>query len=398
MTTLLSVLLPLESLTARNMVRAKEICAKLKDFFVSGWIGEVETQSSNSDGLGVLSIRIADGISIKTWNNKISDFEDKTLIEPEDAVFKQAVALTKGQKVTFGGQFFRDPTDCIRESSLTLKGSLTQPEFIFRFSSLAPGWVAPKPKQVADLTVGRKLPHQATEARNSAVSCNPWPAKCGIPVQDVTELVDWHWRPEPAFASTGAILWDVKIRNTSSQNMGWVQVKFFAYDANGNYVTTDDATVFSIPPGETRSAKGYADLHGTEATATVQLQEFLFVAEDMTAGLKLEDEEKTADEMLAFRKLNHFCRVEQALKDKVAITAKSLKQRWPQDQDCRDGYELHACFQQVSDDWVRKSSAFMDSCKQKGTADQCARSIGASPLLSEATAALTRCQHLTYHH
>jgi hypothetical protein len=242
-------------------------------------------------------------------------------------------------------------------------------------------------------------PQAASISAASAVSCNPWPAKCDIPVRDVTELVDWHWRPEPAFASTGAILWDVKIRNTSSQNMGWVQVKFFAYDANGNYVTTDDATVFSIPPGQTRSAKGYADLHGTEATAAVQLQEFLFVAEDTTTGLKLEDEEKTADEMLASRKLNHFCRVEQALKDKIAITAKSLKQRWPQDQDCRDGYELHACFHQYADDWKRKFNAFIDSCKQKGgSGAQCTQSWDASPLSSEATAALTRCGHLTYHH
>jgi hypothetical protein len=85
----------------------------------------------------VLSIRIAKGISAKTWNNAISDFETKTLIDPESAVFKEAIALKKGQKVTFDGQFFRGWTDCIQEGSLTLKGSLTQPEFIFRFSNIA---------------------------------------------------------------------------------------------------------------------------------------------------------------------------------------------------------------------------------------------------------------------
>jgi hypothetical protein len=52
-------------------------------------------------------------------------------------MFKQAIALRGGQKVKFGGHFFRDQTDCIRESSFTLKGSLTKPEFIFRFSDLA---------------------------------------------------------------------------------------------------------------------------------------------------------------------------------------------------------------------------------------------------------------------
>jgi hypothetical protein len=117
--------------------RAKEICAAFKDLRVGNWLGEVETLSSNSDGLGVLSIQIAT-ISIKTWNIALADVEDRTLIDPDSAVFKRAVVLRKGQRVTFGGQFFRNPTDCIREGSLTLKGSLTEPEFIFRFSDLAP--------------------------------------------------------------------------------------------------------------------------------------------------------------------------------------------------------------------------------------------------------------------
>jgi hypothetical protein len=124
---------------AARPARAKEICAILKNQrLVSDWVGKVETLSSNSDGLGVLSIQIAEGISIKTWNNAISDIQDKTLIDPESAVFKLAVTLKIGQRVTFGGQFFPSPTDCIREGSLTQEGSLTKPEFIFRFSDIAP--------------------------------------------------------------------------------------------------------------------------------------------------------------------------------------------------------------------------------------------------------------------
>jgi hypothetical protein len=79
---------------AARPARAKEICTALKDLRVSNWLGEVETLSSNSDGLGVLSIGIASGISTKTWNNAISDFETKTLIDPESAVFKEAIALS----------------------------------------------------------------------------------------------------------------------------------------------------------------------------------------------------------------------------------------------------------------------------------------------------------------
>jgi hypothetical protein len=90
-------------------------------------------------------------------------------------------------------------------------------------------------------------------------------------VADVAELVDWNWQPEPTFAGTGAILWDVEVRNTSSRDIRLVMVKFFTYDADGNFVGSDSRPVISIPPGQTRVAKGYGDLYGTEATATVQM-------------------------------------------------------------------------------------------------------------------------------
>ena len=121
---------------AARPARAKAICAAIKTPQVSGWVGEVETLSSNSDGLGVLAIRIAKGVLVKTWNNAISDTSNKTLIDPESAVFKKAVILKKGQLVKFAGQFIRDDTDCFREGSLSLKGSLTQPEYIFRFADI----------------------------------------------------------------------------------------------------------------------------------------------------------------------------------------------------------------------------------------------------------------------
>jgi hypothetical protein len=121
---------------AARPARAKEICAAIKTTQVNGWVGEVETLSSNSDGLGVLAIRIAQGVLVKTWNNAISDTSNKTLIDPESSVFRKAVVLKKGQRIKFAGQFIRDETDCFREGSLSLKGSLTQPEYIFRFADI----------------------------------------------------------------------------------------------------------------------------------------------------------------------------------------------------------------------------------------------------------------------
>jgi hypothetical protein len=106
---------------AARPARAKEICAAIKNPQVSGWVGEVETLSSNSDGLGVLAIRIAQGVLVKTWNNTRSDAANKTLIDLESSVFEKAVVLKKGQRVKFAGQFIRDDTDCRRHNGLRRK-------------------------------------------------------------------------------------------------------------------------------------------------------------------------------------------------------------------------------------------------------------------------------------
>lgn len=116
--------------------RAKAICAALGSMSANGWVGQVSTLSSNGDGKGVLSIKIARDLYVKTWNNALSDVSDNTLIDPESGVFTKASAFKKGQWVVFSGTFRKSPTDCIVESSMTLEGSLTEPEFIFRFSDV----------------------------------------------------------------------------------------------------------------------------------------------------------------------------------------------------------------------------------------------------------------------
>jgi hypothetical protein len=57
---------------AARPARAKEICAVLKDTQVSKWVGEVETLSSNSDGLGVLSIQTMAEKSDPTKKTRVS--------------------------------------------------------------------------------------------------------------------------------------------------------------------------------------------------------------------------------------------------------------------------------------------------------------------------------------
>lgn len=121
---------------AQGGTRAKrraDLCSVLKARAVSNWVGTIVDLSSNGDGKGVLAVRIGDGVTVKTWNNAVSDIGDKTLIEPNTDLFAKLATMTAGQKVKFSGQFIGSDVDCVREGSMTLAGSMTEPEFVFRF-------------------------------------------------------------------------------------------------------------------------------------------------------------------------------------------------------------------------------------------------------------------------
>jgi hypothetical protein len=121
---------------AARPARAKDICSIMKSPSVEKWIGTVDTLSSNGDGLGVMAVKIGDDVVLKTWNNSVSDASDHTMIDPESSVFNKASSLKAGQRVAISGTFLPNKTDCFREGSITLAGSLQSPEFIFRFSDI----------------------------------------------------------------------------------------------------------------------------------------------------------------------------------------------------------------------------------------------------------------------
>ena len=118
--------------------RGRKLCQMFESGFeVEDWTGTVETLSSNGDGKGVLSISLGDEISVKTWNNALSDVGSDTLLEPRSLIHLTAMTLRKGQTVHFSGSFIHRATvDCIVEASMTLYGSMTRPEFIFKFSEI----------------------------------------------------------------------------------------------------------------------------------------------------------------------------------------------------------------------------------------------------------------------
>ncbi|MVA10129.1 hypothetical protein GOZ78_08795 [Agrobacterium vitis] len=118
--------------------RAKALCAAQKSPAVEDWSGTLEQLTTNSDGLGVVKIKIGEDAYVSTMNNAFSDMSAKTMIDPDTALFKQLAALKEGDRIRFSGRLLTNSSavDCYWESSITLDGSMKSPEFVFRFSKV----------------------------------------------------------------------------------------------------------------------------------------------------------------------------------------------------------------------------------------------------------------------
>lgn len=118
--------------------RKEAISATLDSRSISFWVGTINQLETNMDGKAILSVRIAPNIDIKTWNNAFSDLSSNTLIEKDSPIYNSLLDLSNGQRVVFSGSFFPSESDFIEETSITIQGSLKNPEFLFQFSSVRP--------------------------------------------------------------------------------------------------------------------------------------------------------------------------------------------------------------------------------------------------------------------
>lgn len=119
---------------AARATRARSLCAIPKLPILDGWVGTIEKLSSNSDGKGVLYIRVANGVSMGTWNNAFSDLNYGTLIVPDSALHNSLLRMNVGDTVRFSGSMLSSESDCYLEQSLTQSGSIREPIFVVRFS------------------------------------------------------------------------------------------------------------------------------------------------------------------------------------------------------------------------------------------------------------------------
>jgi len=104
------------------------------------WRGHVARLGAAGNGAGTLSVTIGPDVMLSTSSNKFSWADAGTLIPLDSPLYRQAVALRVGQPVRVSGTFLEDmrTRTCPVEKSLTRAGSALRPEFLFRFTAIAP--------------------------------------------------------------------------------------------------------------------------------------------------------------------------------------------------------------------------------------------------------------------
>ncbi|WP_077316160.1 hypothetical protein, partial [Vibrio gazogenes] len=98
-----------------------------------GWIGKVTNLTTNSEGKGVLAVKFGENMHLTTSNNTFSDIGANSLLDPSSDIFQSAFKLSRGDIIRFDGYLFSNKNDCIREFSDTMKGSMTEPNYLFKF-------------------------------------------------------------------------------------------------------------------------------------------------------------------------------------------------------------------------------------------------------------------------
>ncbi|WP_316669532.1 hypothetical protein [uncultured Propionibacterium sp.] len=124
-----------------NVIRSRnrQLSSDLGGASFEGWTGTIKDVGANGEGKAYVSIEIADGIIIKTWNNAISDAIDGTLIPEGSDVYNALLNASRETKITFDGSFVSSDDTIFEMGNLTEVGSSTSPDFIARITWVVVG-------------------------------------------------------------------------------------------------------------------------------------------------------------------------------------------------------------------------------------------------------------------
>ncbi len=128
--------------SALRRKRSKSIQEFLGDNLSVQWVGTVGTLATTSQQNAHMKINLlgTEIIFISNANNELSDLTgpEETLIQIGSSFYDIVSEFEERDKVKITGSFLKDSTesDYIFEQSISERGSMTEPEFLFKFESI----------------------------------------------------------------------------------------------------------------------------------------------------------------------------------------------------------------------------------------------------------------------
>lgn len=127
----------LQQSTLRDQRRTAVVKVLGSQLIAENWIGTLRNLETNTEGKAIVSVRLASGVDLLTWNNALSDTMHQTMIDKGTPVYAALMNMTVGDPVMVSGKFVPSDQDGALETSMTIDGSMNAPEFLFRFNQIS---------------------------------------------------------------------------------------------------------------------------------------------------------------------------------------------------------------------------------------------------------------------
>ncbi|UWU20156.1 hypothetical protein N2601_12715 [Rhizobium sp. CB3060] len=127
----------LQQSALRDERRAAILKALASRLTVENWAGTLRNLETNTEGKAIITVRLASDVDVMTWNNSFSDVIHRTMIDKGTPLYAALMNMSVGDPVIVSGSFIPSDQDGMLETSVTIDGSMTAPEFLFQFSKIS---------------------------------------------------------------------------------------------------------------------------------------------------------------------------------------------------------------------------------------------------------------------
>jgi hypothetical protein len=122
---------PTPAKEARMDMQIRVISFMRQSQLATDWVGTVKSRGITPDGNAWISIEIADGVTISTWQNEHEDADSSTMFRPHAKLFAAAQSAKIASPIIFSGTILKSVLANDEEM-------VSHPQFIARFTSLKP--------------------------------------------------------------------------------------------------------------------------------------------------------------------------------------------------------------------------------------------------------------------